>query len=149
MNDMPRNEMSPSDTRARPGQAGGEFASDQAVENAALAGAAAIQRLVAERNGLRNRLGVQDREIMALRSMNEDLRRRLILIHQHYVDLARKVVGRLEEFDGTIREVVQDAHGGAAHREETATPVSLAQRLAESSAHASATRPDGPEPESS
>ena len=33
-----------------------EFASSQAMENAALAGAAAIQRLVAECNGLRTRV---------------------------------------------------------------------------------------------
>ena len=36
-----------------------EYASDEAVENAALAGAAAVQRIVAERNNLRQRVIAQ------------------------------------------------------------------------------------------
>ncbi|MGH6735059.1 MAG: hypothetical protein ACRECX_03130 [Methyloceanibacter sp.] len=128
--------------RAEPHAA--ELASDQAVENAALAGAAAIQRIVAERNALRSRLGAQHREIVALRSINEDLRRRLILIHQHYVELAKQVVGHLEHFDGTVREVVQEAHNGAAHRGDAAPPASLVQRLAEAD-HADE-NPERPDP---
>jgi hypothetical protein len=58
-----------------------------------------VQRLVAERNRLRNRLGMQDRDLAALRAINENLRRSLIAIHRHYVDLAKRVVGRLEQFD--------------------------------------------------
>jgi hypothetical protein len=137
MNETPRNVM-----KGRPEPHAAEFISDQAIESAALAGAAAIQRLVAERNGLRNRLGVQDRELAALRAVNEDLRRSLIAIHQHYVDLAKRVVGQLEQFDGSIREVIQEAHNGSAHREDAPPPASLVQRLAGTNAPAAnASRP--------
>lgn len=124
----------------------GELTTDQAMESAALAGAAAIQRLVADRNGLRHRLSVQERELVALRSLNEELRRRLVLIHQHYVDLAKKFVSQLEQFDGTIREVAQGGSNGSGHREEAVA--SLAQRL-ERNAPGAATSSDGSEPASS
>lgn len=87
-----------------------DFATDQAVENAALAGAAAIQKLVAERNELRNRMAAQEHEISAYRAVSTDLRRRLVLVHRHYVELAKKVVGDLEGLDGKIREIAQEAH---------------------------------------
>jgi hypothetical protein len=88
----------------------GEFQSDQAVESAAFAGAAAIQRLIAERNGLRNRLAAQERELVATRAAQDDLRRRLGKLHQRYLELARKVVSQMEQFDGSIREALR---GGA------------------------------------
>ena len=87
-----------------------DFATDQAVENAAMAGAAAVQKLVAERAELRNRLAAQEHEVAAYRAVNTDLRRRLILVHRHYVELAKKVVGDLEGLDGKIREIAQEAH---------------------------------------
>jgi hypothetical protein len=90
---------------------GAEFASSQAMENAALAGAAAIQRLVAECNGLRTRLSLQESELARLRGANEGLRRRFGLLHQRYVELAKKILGQLEQFDTTIREAGQDANG--------------------------------------
>ena len=65
-----------------------ELSTDQAVENAALAGAAAIQKLVAERNELRTRLAAQEQETAAYRALNNELRRRLLLVHQSYVELA-------------------------------------------------------------
>lgn len=110
----------------------GELTPDQAMESAALAGAAAIQRLVADRNGLRHRLSVQERELTALRSLNEEMRRRLVLIHQHYVDLAKKFVSQLEEFDGTIREVAQGGSNGSGHREDVGQ---VAQAQQERHAH--------------
>ena len=143
MNDAPRN----APNSGQPQPHGGEFASDQAVESAALAGAAAIQRLVAERNSLRNHVGAQQRELAALRAVNEDLRRRLVLIHKYYVELGKRVVGQLEQFDGTIRDIVQEAHDGAAHGEETQPPASLVRRLAETAPPESA-RPNGADPES-
>ena len=122
-----------------------DLSSDQAIENAALAGAAAVQRLVAERNALRGRLAGQQRELAALRAVNDDLRRRLIFIHQHYVGLAKRVVGELEHLDGTIRDVAQEAydvHEEKAPVEERTQPESLAQRLAEADALESAS-PNG------
>jgi hypothetical protein len=121
----------------------GELASDQAIENAALAGAAAVQRLVAERNELRNRLASQQSELSTLRSVNEDLRRRLYAIHQHYVEMAKRVVGDLEQVDGTIREVAQEAFDSSPKWEDKKRPASLAQRLADADAPDRAHGPNG------
>lgn len=120
-----------------------EFAHDQSVESAALAGAVAIQRMVAERNGLRSRIGVQEREIAALRATNDELRRRLVLIHQHYVELAKQIVGRLEQFDGSMREIVQEAHAATPAQHEDAQTAALVQRLAEQQGAAGPAKPNG------
>src|SRR6185312_16052263 len=88
-----------------------EFASSQAMESAALAGAAAIQRLVAECNGLRTRVSLQEAELARLRGANESIRRRFAMLHQRYVELAKKILGQLEQFDGAIREAGQEASG--------------------------------------
>ncbi len=88
-----------------------EFASNQAMESAALAGAAAIQRLVAECNGLRTRVSLQEAELARLRGANESVRRRFAMLHQRYVELAKKILGQLEQFDGAIREAGQEASG--------------------------------------
>lgn len=122
------------------------FNNDQAVESAALASAAAIQHLVAERNALRNRLLAQERDLAAMRALNEDLRRKLVMVHQHFVDAAKNMVGRFEQFGGTLREVVQEAHTGPAPREDAA-PASLVQRLAEQAPPAqAAAKANGAEP---
>ena len=81
------NDQSNNAARTAPEPQDEDFTSDQAIENAALAGAAAIQRLVAERNNLRNRLAAQQRELAAMRVFNEELRRRLYVIHQRYVEV--------------------------------------------------------------
>jgi hypothetical protein len=134
-NDPPRG-VSKSDAQA-------DFPIDQSVESAALAGAVAIQRMVAERNGLRSRIGVQEREIAGLRAMNDELRRRLVLIHQHYVELAKQIVGRLEQFDGSMREVVHEAHTAPAAHEDAQT-AALVQRLTEQQhAPAGPAKPNG------
>ncbi|HUW72461.1 MAG TPA: hypothetical protein VMW05_00265 [Methyloceanibacter sp.] len=135
MTETPRNGTGPA-----PEPQDEDFNSDEAIETAALAGAAAIERLVAERNNLRQRVIAQQQELASMRAMNEDLRRRLFAIHQRYVDVAKRVVGQLEQFDGTIREVLQPgaqgaqgANGAAAPRDEkpAAAPKGLAERLAE------------------
>jgi hypothetical protein len=127
------NDQSPNPAQPAPEPQDDNFASDQAIENAALAGAAAVQRLVAERNNLRNRLAAQQRELAAMRAFNEELRRRFMVLHQRYVDVAKRVVGELEQFDGTIREVVQEGYNGAAPKQEprNAAAASLVRRLAE------------------
>ena len=58
-----------------------ELSNDQAIETAALAGAAAVQKLVSERNELRTRLAAQEQETAAYRALNNELRRRLLLVH--------------------------------------------------------------------
>jgi hypothetical protein len=96
------NDQSNNAGRTAPEPQDEDFTSDQAIENAALAGAAAVQRLVAERNNLRNRLAAQQREIATMRAFNEELRRRLYVIHQRYVEVAKRVVGNLEQFDASL-----------------------------------------------
>lgn len=119
-----------------------DLSSDQAIESAALAGAAAIQRLVEERNELRHRLEEQSREMAAVRARNKDLRQRLLTIHQHYVEMAKRVVGDLEQVDGTIREVAQEAFEGPLQRNAPGRANSLAQRLADADAQ-DRPRPNG------
>jgi len=126
------NDQSPNAAQTAPEPQDDDFTSDQAIENAALAGAAAIQRLVAERNNLRNRLAAQQRELAAMRAFNEELRRRLYVLHQRYVEVAKNVVGQLEQFDGTIREVVQEGYNGVAPKQTPQSQAAaLVRRLAE------------------
>lgn len=87
-----------------------DLSTDQAVEHAALAGAAAIQKLVEERNELRTRLVAQEQETVAYRALNNELRRQLLVVHQNYVDVAKGIVSDLERFDATLRETAQEAH---------------------------------------
>ena len=85
-----------------------QFGTDHEIESAAVAGAAAVQRLIADRNSLRNRLAAQERELIASRATQEDLRRRLGMLHQRYLELARKIVSQMEQFDGSIREALRE-----------------------------------------
>ena len=121
-----------------------EFASNQAMENAALAGAAAIQRLVAECNSLRTRVGLQEAELARLRSANEGVRRRFAMLHQRYVELAKKILGQLEQFDGLIRETGQDALNEAGRQENGRheEPMVLEQPAQDSNG-SSAPKPNG------
>jgi len=59
--------------------------SDEELETAAVAGAAAVQRLVADRNNLRD-------ELAASRAAQEELRRRLATQHQRYIE--KRIVAR-------------------------------------------------------
>ena len=47
---------------------------DDTLERIAIAGATAIQHIIAERNDLRNCTHVQQQELVALRAVNEELR---------------------------------------------------------------------------
>ena len=121
-----------------------EFASSQAMENAALAGAAAIQRLVAECNGLRTRVSLQEAELVRLRSAHDGVRRRFAVLHQRYVDLAKKILGQLEQFDGLIRETGQETLSEMS-RPETGRheePIVLSQQ-AQDGNDGSAPKPNG------
>ena len=124
-----------------------ELSTDQAVENAALAGAAAIQKLVAERNELRTRLAAQEQETASYRALNNELRRRLLLVHQTYVEMAKGVVGDLERFDAALREAAQDAHATieAQMHWEDAAPAPRA-RAQNGAVRANGARPKGAAP---
>lgn len=103
--------------------------SDATLEKVALAGAAAIQRIIAERDELRNRANTQQRELVALSAINEDLRRRIALIRHHYVELGTRILAQLEQFDQAFRDVSHDTQEAAAAPSEHANLVALAHRL--------------------
>jgi hypothetical protein len=44
---------------------------------------------------------------MAFRAAQEEFKRRLGMLHQRYLDLARNVVSQMEQFDGSMREVLK------------------------------------------
>ena len=51
--------------------------SDEGLERSAVAGAAAVEKLIADRNNLRNLLATHERELAASRAAQEDLKRQL------------------------------------------------------------------------
>jgi predicted nucleic acid-binding Zn-ribbon protein len=106
-----------------------ESESDETMESVALAGAAAIQRLIADRDNLRTRANAQQRELVALSAINEDLRRRVALIRHHYVELGTKILTQLEQFDQATRDAMQDNQHTAPASSEDANLVALAHRL--------------------
>ena len=89
------------DTDPQPGSA-------QTLEQAALAGAAAIQRIIAERDKLRSLTQSQQTEIARLRAAKEASRRTVLEIRQQYLELATEILGRFEKFDGTLRKAMDN-----------------------------------------
>jgi hypothetical protein len=79
-----------------------------AVERAALAGANAIQRLIAERDSLRNQANAQGRELATLSAVNQDLHARIIGVRNRYLELAMKIVEQLEQLDRITRKAAED-----------------------------------------
>ena len=93
--------------------------SDEELETAAVAGAAAVKRLIADRNNLRNQLA-------ASRAAQEELRQRLATLHQRYIELAKKIVAQLHQFDSTMRDAVRE-RTEATHGEATSMPAPMNQ----------------------
>ena len=103
---------------------------EQILENIAIAGASAIQRLISERDDLRARMNTQQVDLVNLRTANVELRRCVISIRHHYIELATKVLAQLEQFDQATRDLMQERQdrlfGGS---DEHANLVSLAHRV--------------------
>ena len=93
--------------------------SDDELEAAAVAGAAAVQRLIADRNSLRDQLA-------ASRAAQEELRQRLATQHQRYIDLAKRIVAQLHQFDSTMRDAVRERTEATSY-ETTSMPASMKQ----------------------
>jgi hypothetical protein len=110
--------------KAQPGQS----LSDRALEEAALAGTAAMQRIIAERDSLRSRATARERELSTLRDTNAGFCRDIALIRDDYVKLATEFLTQLEHIDCTIREAIEKGH---AANGESLDPdlVSLAKRF--------------------
>jgi phage shock protein A len=82
--------------------------SDQDLERSAVAGAAAVERLISDRNNLRNLLAAHERELAASRAAQESLKRRLGVLHQRYIELGKSIVSQLQQFDCAMREAMSD-----------------------------------------
>jgi gluconate kinase len=103
---------------------------DESLESIAVAGASAIQRLIADRDLLRNYVTTQQRDLIALTATNEELRRRIASIRHHYIELGTRILTQLEQFDQATRDFMQDKQPDpVAVREEDANLISLAHRL--------------------
>ena len=100
------------------------------LESIAVAGASAIQRLISERDDLRVRANTQQGNLVQLTSANVELRRCIMSIRQHYIELATKVLFQLEQFDQATRDLIQERQTRTAEgRDVDANLVSLAHRL--------------------
>jgi hypothetical protein len=106
---------------------GGE---EQTLESIAVAGASAIQRLISERDDLRVRVNMQQGDLVHLTTTNSELRRWVISIRQHYIELATTVLAQLEQFDHATRELIEERQCRSFDgRDEDANLVSLGHRL--------------------
>jgi hypothetical protein len=104
----------------------GQQVSDEVVENVALSGAAAIRRIIGERNELR-------RERERLAAVNEELRSqigKIAKVRDHYVQLATELVTQIKLISNTIRDAVQRTHCVSTETEEPDdTLVAMARRF--------------------
>jgi hypothetical protein len=92
----------------------GQQVSDQVVESVALSGAAAIRRIIGERNELR-------RERERLIAVNEELRSqigKITKVRDHYVQLATELVTQIKHINNTIRDAVQKTHWPSTETED-------------------------------
>lgn len=94
-------------------QRNADMTEDDTLERVAIAGATAIQHIIAERNDLRNCTHVQQQELVALRAVNEQLRGRITLVHRQYVEFATGIIAHLEKFDRATRDAMLDKHDPA------------------------------------
>lgn len=97
--------------------------SDQAVENAALAGASAIRQIIGERNDLR-------RERERLSAVNNELRDQIGKIttaRDQYVRIASDLYAELKQLHSTIRVTFEKARGIPENRD--ANLIDLARRF--------------------
>ena len=76
------------------------------LEKSAVAGAVAVEKLIADRNNLRNLLSARERELSASRSAQEDVKRQLGMLHKQYIQLAKGIVSQLHQFDHSLRKAM-------------------------------------------
>ena len=85
------------------------------LENAVLDGTAAIHCLTHERDHLRSRVELQERELVNLRATNEDLRRQLVAIGDSYMKFAASCINQLETI-GHVMQGVENRDSAPQHR---------------------------------
>jgi len=109
-------------------QASGEM-SDETIESIALAGAAAVQRLIADRNALRNCISAQQQDLIALTTANQELLDRLRLFRRLYLEFGSRILAQLEQFDRLTREAIPSTQARASAPEDHTNLIALAHRL--------------------
>jgi hypothetical protein len=82
-----------------------QIESDEELEAAAVVGAAAVHKLIADRNNLRN-------ELATSKAAHEDLKRQLAILHQRYIELGKTILSQLQQFDITMREAMGERGEG-------------------------------------
>jgi hypothetical protein len=103
---------------------------EHTLESLAIEGASAIQRLISERDDLRVRVNTQEGDLAHLTAANMELRRCIISIRQHYIELATKVLAQLEQFDHATHDIIQERQNRSFDaRAQDENLVSLAHRL--------------------
>ncbi len=107
---------------------------DDTLERIAIAGATAIQHIIAERNDLRNCTHVQQQELVALRAVNEELRGRIALVHRQYIAFAKEIIAHFEKFDRATRAALLDKDNPTNLPKDHADLIALADRFKPSSA---------------
>jgi hypothetical protein len=104
--------ISPNDATPKPGvEANVDLTDDNALERVAIAGATAIQRIIAERDSLRNCVHVQQQDLVALNDINKELRDQVALVHNQYIEIAKMIISHLEKFDRATRDRLRDKEG--------------------------------------
>jgi hypothetical protein len=88
------------------------------LENAVLDGTAAIHCLTHERDHLRSRVELHERELVSLRATNEDLRRQLVAIGESYMKFAASCINQLEAI-GQVMEGVENRDSAPQGRRAT------------------------------
>lgn len=100
--------------------------SDQAIEATAIAGAAAIRRIIAERNELRRERERLKGVVEELRSQNE----KTINLRDHYRQLATELLIQLKHMHQAIQDASRKAHELSADTENRDTALlALARRF--------------------
>jgi hypothetical protein len=103
---------------------------EHTLESLAIAGASAIQRLISQRDDLRALVNTQEGDLAHLIAANMELRRCIISIRQHYIELATKVLAQLEQLDDATRDMIQERQNRSFDaRAQDENLVSLAHRL--------------------
>jgi len=100
------------------GDSGGQRASERTLERTALAGAAAIQSIINERDELRGLTHAQQVQISRLARESGDARRRLAEIRRHYLELATVILERFEKFDAALRHATESPCSTTAQTED-------------------------------
>ena len=107
---------------------------DQHGEAAGLTGA--IQRLIMERDHYKSQAATQERDIIQLRAVNDELRKQnkhVAVVRDHYMRLSIEIVTQLKQVDQLLKDVAKKTYGVASEfRGDDAGLVALARRLSPS-----------------